>query len=85
MIKPRDAGAKVWDKGLEQKPPQTVATDVLVEEKVLARKAIGGCSLLGRGAACVWLRGFLTFQGAFLWVFSGANLLPEFWERWAQP
>lgn len=63
-------GVKVWDKGLEQKPLQTVAADVLVEEKVLAQKAIGWLlSLLGRGAAYGWLRGFLTFQGALLFFF----------------
>lgn len=71
MIKPWDAGVKVWDKGLEQKgPPQTVAADVLVEEKVLAQKAIGWLlSLLGRGAAYGRLRSFLTFQGALLCFF----------------
>ena len=86
MIKPWDAGVKVWDKGLEQKPPQTVAADMLVEEKVLAQKAIGWLlALLKRGAAYGRLRGFLKFQGAPLcFFFSGAKLVPEFSERRAQ-
>lgn len=68
-------------KGLEQKPLQPVAAEVLAGEEVAAWKAVEKpLSLLGVGAGHRWLRGSKALPLAFL----GAVLLPQFQEGWTQ-
>lgn len=73
------------DRGLEQKPLQCVAVDVLVGEEVASRKGVERpWSLLGMGAGHRCLRGSFHFKDLPLGFLGWGILLPQFQEGWEQ-
>lgn len=73
------------DRGLERKPLQCVAADVLVGEEVASRKGVERpWSLLGMGAGHRWFRGSFHFKDLPLGFLGWGILLPQFQEGWGQ-